>query len=739
MLQKNNTVVLFAWLFCSIVPAAGAENDDALFSIDSCGNGALQAGAYREALEKLRKSSAAADTAARLYKLAVVSLYSGDTARALSFFKAAPKNDTALKPLVWEAVGDLIVKRQPDSAFACYVKTLEAVVPPRYRSRIFNKISAIVGNDTSKLVSAAFWQDYAQWWNARRTFPDEPLCGLVDSLITLGEWLRIDSLVTHTLTALSDSVQCIIVKALDRALLSGTRLSDSVLSAASLFLLGRIAMDCGQFGIAERMLAASRGKSGFAAAVNDKVLLRFRGKLSFFKRKYEEAVTALTRCIRQFGYESDIGLLVARAYKNLDSIGKSAEWYDLFITHNPRYPAMAEILWRRAWIEEERGSAQGALKFYQRIFKYYPRSSRADESFVRHALCYYRMEKYRTALKAFTVFEAQNAESPFCAAACYWKAKCFMALDKLDSAKARFAELAQREPYDYYAHRARDFLALFGDSANARFSIDTVCNSDRALRWLDSAAAMSQKPLLSADSFNIRRGLLLAATGKAAEAEVFLEPVDLAYPGNLSLTFRLAAFYRSCGALPQASRTGRRLSWRIPAEYRKGIPLPIYELMYPLYYRDIITSESFQRNIDPCLVFAVIRQESVFNPDAVSSAGAIGLMQMMPSTGAALARELGKPFSIDTLYRPPANIRYGIFYLRKLLDQFNENEVLALASYNGGPPNAREWYVRNRDKDLDLFIEDIGFSETRNYVKRVLANYWFYRRLVRIVRIGPMH
>jgi soluble lytic murein transglycosylase-like protein len=230
--------------------------------------------------------------------------------------------------------------------------------------------------------------------------------------------------------------------------------------------------------------------------------------------------------------------------------------------------------------------------------------------------------------------------------------------------------------------------------------------------------------------------VILAATGNTADAEIFLEPVDLAYPGNLSLTFRRAAFYRSIGALPQASRTGRRLSWRIPAEYRKDIPLPVYALMYPLHYRDIITSEAVQRNIDPCFVFAVIRQESVFNPDAVSSAGAIGLMQMMPLTGAALARELGKPFSVDTLYRPSANIRYGTVYLRKLLDQFNENDVLALASYNGGPPNAREWYIRNRDKDLDLFIEDIDFSETRNYVKRVLANYWFYRRLIRITPAG---
>ncbi len=739
MLQKNNHQLLFPLLFCFIVSAIGSPADSALFEIDSCGNGALRNRAYPQAIDELRTNPAATDTVARLFKLAAAWLHAGDTIKALSFFNAAPKNDSALGPLAWEALGDLIVKKQPDSAVVCYARTLAASLPAKYRGRIFNKISAVVGGDTAKSISAPFWPSYVQWWNTHKPLPPEPLCAHVDTLIRLGEWPQIDSLVTKTITALSDSAQCAIVNALDRSFPSDSSLSGSALSAAALFLLGRIAMDCGMFGAAERMLAGSRRKSDFVATINDRMLLRFRGKLSFYERKYEDAAAALTKYVRQFGYESDLGLFIARAYKNLDNIDKSAEWYDQFIMHTPRYPAMAEILWRRAWIEEERGRAGSALSFYQRIFKYYPRSSRADEAFVRHALCYYRMEKYGAALKALALFETKNAESAYLSEARYWRAKCLLALDKLDSAKARFAELAQQEPYDYHAYRARDFLTLVGDTANARYSIDTVGDNERALRWLDSTAPPSRKPLSSGDSLNVRRGLLLAAIGNNADAEIFLEPVDLAYPGNLSLTFRLAAFYRTIGALPQASRTGRRLSWRIPAECRKDIPLPVYELMYPLHYRDIITSEAYRRNIDPCFVFAVIRQESIFNPNAVSPAGAIGLMQIMPNTGAAIARELGEPFGVDTLYRQSANIRYGTFYLRKLLDQFNENEVLALASYNGGPPNAREWYARNRDKDLDLFIEDIDFSETRNYVKKVLANFWFYRRLSRIAHVSALH
>jgi soluble lytic murein transglycosylase-like protein len=716
-------VLLLTLWFCPAVSAAETQTDTGLFSVEAHGSDALRCGAYLQVIDELRKDSSTIG----LFKLAIAYMRSGDTVKALSSFSAGPAKDTALGPLAWETVGDITGKKNPDSALACYGHALQAALPIRYRNKIFEKISAITGSDTVKIASAPFWTDYSLWWNSHRPLPREPLCAAVDSLINCGAWPQIDSLITHDLTALVDSAQCAIVNSLDRS-----PSSDSALSAAALFLLGRIAMDCGRSLLAERRFAASRRKPDFAVVIDERVLLRFRGRLSFNEKKYEEAIAVLSRSIQKFGYESDLGLLVARSYKSLNKNDEAAEWYDRFIEHTPRYPAMAEILWRRAWIEEARGHPKAAEGFYQKICKYYPRSSRAEESFVRHALCFYREEKYVAALEKLSLFETKNTDSPLLPEARYWKAKSLLGLNKLDTAKARLAELARQEPYDYYAHRARDLLTLLGDSIDAHLSLDTVSDNDRALHWLDSAAPPSAKPLLPDDSLNVRRGLVCASIGATADAEMFLEPVELAYPENLLLEFRIAAFYRCLGAMPQAARSGRRLAWRIPPEFREAIPLPVYSVMYPFYYSDIVNNEAPRRGISPSFVLAVIRQESIFNPGIVSSAGAIGLMQIMPSTGALLARELGEPFSVDTLYRPSANIRYGTLYLRKLLDQFNENEVLALASYNGGPPNAREWYARNRDKDFDLFVEDIDFSETRNYVKKVLANYWFYRRLSRI-------
>ena len=104
-------------------------------------------------------------------------------------------------------------------------------------------------------------------------------------------------------------------------------------------------------------------------------------------------------------------------------------------------------------------------------------------------------------------------------------------------------------------------------------------------------------------------------------------------------------------------------------------------------------------NLDPDFILAVIRQESTFNPRVVSPAGAIGLMQLMPATAATISRELGERFTIDTLYTPAGNIRYGAYYLRQLLSQFGNSRELTLAGYNGGPPNAREWLKRYKGKD----------------------------------------
>jgi soluble lytic murein transglycosylase len=137
---------------------------------------------------------------------------------------------------------------------------------------------------------------------------------------------------------------------------------------------------------------------------------------------------------------------------------------------------------------------------------------------------------------------------------------------------------------------------------------------------------------------------------------------------------------------------------------------------------------------DPALVHAIMRQESLFNPNAVSSVGARGLMQVMPSTARRMAHNMDMNFSVDRLTDDPAfNIKVGRAYLKSLLNRWNGEEILAIASYNAGPSRVADWvneYGDPRDPDVDPidWIEMIPYKETRNYVQRVMEGTYVYRR-----------
>ena len=141
---------------------------------------------------------------------------------------------------------------------------------------------------------------------------------------------------------------------------------------------------------------------------------------------------------------------------------------------------------------------------------------------------------------------------------------------------------------------------------------------------------------------------------------------------------------------------------------------------------------------EPYLVLATIRQESAFEPDAVSRAGARGMMQLMPATARAVAREIGLGVSYRDsrlLADPGLNIRLGRAYLARLIDDFAGSYVLALAAYNAGPARTRAWvrdYGDPRDPAVDPidWIESIPFEETRNYIQRVMENLQVYRYLL---------
>jgi len=149
--------------------------------------------------------------------------------------------------------------------------------------------------------------------------------------------------------------------------------------------------------------------------------------------------------------------------------------------------------------------------------------------------------------------------------------------------------------------------------------------------------------------------------------------------------------------------------------------------MYPLKYEKSIISYSREFGVDPYLVAAVIKVESSFSPEVVSSRGAVGLMQIMPKTAIWAAEEMGiEDFQVENLKNPDLNIKIGTWYLSSLLSEFNDNITLALAAYNGGRGNVATWLAEGKMLENE---EDIPFPETKNFVIRVKKSYKWYKRL----------
>jgi soluble lytic murein transglycosylase len=158
----------------------------------------------------------------------------------------------------------------------------------------------------------------------------------------------------------------------------------------------------------------------------------------------------------------------------------------------------------------------------------------------------------------------------------------------------------------------------------------------------------------------------------------------------------------------------------------------VKEIALPLRHDDIIRQQAAEKDLDPSLIAAVIYTESRFR-DQTSRAGATGLMQLMPSTADYIARKSGGiRFTHEDLATPQINISYGSWYLRYLLDHYNDSEVLALAAYNAGLTKVDAWWraARERGQPFDA-VRDVPFPETRNYVQRVLHAQTEYRKQYR--------
>jgi soluble lytic murein transglycosylase len=310
------------------------------------------------------------------------------------------------------------------------------------------------------------------------------------------------------------------------------------------------------------------------------------------------------------------------------------------------------------------------------------------------------------------------------AASLYFLARISEEKSDLPSARALYETIDRTFPNYYYAMTARERLA----SPQLR-AVSPNPSATAGLR-LRPAGAPPDFETDSATSFRLERARLLDQAGLEDWAEAELRFAGRADAKPHVVAIELASIMTQQGRPDQALRYVKSfangyLGWALDKA-----PLSFWRAAFPLPYHDSLDRYSAERQLDPHLVAGLIRQESEFDPKAVSSAKAIGLTQILPLTGRDLSRRLGvRYFTTAMLQQPDYNLRLGTYYLRSLLDSLQKNWVAVLAAYNAGKSRADMWLRWGDFREPAEFIESIPFSETRNYVQIVMRNADMYRRL----------
>jgi soluble lytic murein transglycosylase len=308
---------------------------------------------------------------------------------------------------------------------------------------------------------------------------------------------------------------------------------------------------------------------------------------------------------------------------------------------------------------------------------------------------------------------ANSAEASEPARRDYWLGR---ALERLGRAEGpeRLARLASHEPLSYYGWRAASRL---GEGA-----------PPAAVAAAPPAAPPEAVERLALPVATLRRIQILLEGGLEERASIEIEA--LARDADPSSTLVYAQLLLEAGRFDRA----QRLALEQDASALVQRPNPGDEahwwLAWPTAYDRSVVHAARAHGVEPALVYAIMREESGYQPDALSVVGARGLTQIMPDTGRRLASDLGAAaFDPGELFVPDRNLELGAFYLSQLLARFDGRMSAAIASYNAGPEAVARWLAADPTGEDDEWVESIPYDQTRGYVKRVLRSVHVYRAL----------
>ncbi len=297
----------------------------------------------------------------------------------------------------------------------------------------------------------------------------------------------------------------------------------------------------------------------------------------------------------------------------------------------------------------------------------------------------------------------------------YFRARAWMETGEVERGFAELEAIVRELPLSYYMLHAYSRL-VERDPFGAKRVRDEAVQKSAAEPF-----TFPQRPELQQPGFERAMELLRQSEFDLARQEI--EALGLVKAGAApELLWAVALLYARAGSAKDAHQVTRGLLTDWLARWPSGDWAKAWELAFPRPHHDLVVRETKKNAVPECLVYAVMREESAFDPSAVSHADAYGLMQLIIPTAKMLAKPVGLPYDPASLKRPSVNISLGSRGLAELNKSFRQNPVLAIPGYNAGPGRPRRWLRERPSMDFDVWVEAIPFNETRRYTKRVLAS-----------------
>ncbi len=417
---------------------------------------------------------------------------------------------------------------------------------------------------------------------------------------------------------------------------------------------------------------------------------------------------------------------------------QAARTFLTFVDTYPQHPSAPDFLHYAARVRERADALDEAASLWQRLAETYPGSERAARAALLAAVTRYRLGQLDRARAALQVGLTLETASPYDRAALYlWLGKIAQARGDAQAARDAWTKASLLDPTGYYSERAEDLLhgrPAFAPPQTYDPTVDWEAERQAAARWVretfllpETTDLLSLGPLAYDPRW--QRAQALWELGFYWPARQEVEDLRQAVADDPVQTFRLIEPLRQMGLYRSAIFAARRVLDLAGMNDFTTLTAPVYfnHVRFGLYYPELVNDAAQRYNFHPLQLYAVIRQESLFEGFIRSGAGARGLMQIIPETGAGLAQQLGWPpgYTADDLYRPVVSIRLGAAYLAQQRDAFGGDLYAALAAYNAGPGNALLWHNLSQG-DPDLFLETIRFEETHRYIRHIYENYNLY-------------